>query len=514
MKAWQGGLSHLVRFSERLVPYIIVVLGIPLLVLLIAGLIAIYQQGYWLLFVALIALCTFLALIPLHFMRQKAKHTMIADAQTDWVQVSKQWGQGDITLWNELNTIIEQQLQDDNQWHLLRTYALSLIAKVAQHYRPAHKYKKWAFTLPEALKMTEEVSKRYRVLVKTHVPLAENLNLSTLGVLYDHRDKYKTGSKIWQGYRFLRSFTPAGLVAELRAQVLDKVFSGLSHEIQFTLKRALLQEVVSVAIDLYSGQFKVDDEELGISSTYQADQAHLAVLPEPLRVSLIGQVSAGKSSIVNALLGSIVAEVNQMPSTRQATIYTGKLNGVETIAFVDLPGLDGTEVTNQYLFEQMIQSDIILWVLKANQSARALDTQFKTRLNQWLAQPKQLSRRLPVLIGILNQVDRLPPIHEWQPPYDLAQPQTPKAKTIRAALDYNQQLLGLQEIIPLAVGEANPNPYNLTALQLLLDQYYAQGLQAQLSRRRLQAVQQTSLQDQFKRLYKMGSSLFNNFKPT
>jgi uncharacterized protein len=57
---------------------------------------------------------------------------------------------------------------------------------------------------------------------------------------------------------------------------------------------------------------------------------------------------------------------------------------------------------------------------------------------------------------VLNQVDRLPPVQEWHPPYDLENPETPKAKAIKAALAYNRDLLGFNELIPLAVAENQP----------------------------------------------------------
>jgi predicted GTPase len=220
-------------------------------------------------------------------------------------------------------------------------------------------------------------------------------------------------------------------------------------------------------------------------------------------------VSVGKSSIINALIGSIVAEVNQLPSTRTATVYQAKLdNDIDALHLVDLPGLDGQSEHDAYLLEQMMQSDVVMWVLKANQPARALDTKFNEQWQTWLKDPKQRARRQPIMLGVLNQVDRLAPQAEWQPPYDLQNPTSPKACNIRDALDYNQKLLNFQSIIPLSVSEDKP-AYNLEELEKLLDQYYEQGMQVQLNRRRLEANDSFSVQEQFKRAYRLGKSLFN-----
>lgn len=511
MRQTQTSLSTFLRLSERIAPFIALLIGIPMLVVIGFGMVSIYREGYLLAFVLLITLLTFLVAIPLFFLRRQVKqgintHDLSGEA---WVKASKDWTAFDLQVWAVLNNSLEAKLAGNADWSMLRTYTLDLAALAAAQYHPSRARRELAFTIPEALRMTEEVSRRYRLLITQHVPLVEKLNLSMVRMVYDHRDKQETLQNVWNVYRIIRAFTPAGLIAEARGQLLDHVFTGLKDEVQAKLKQALLQEVASVVIDLYSGRFKVSDHELSASQTLKADQERLAVPLEPLRICLIGQVSAGKSSIINALIGSMVAEVNPLPSTRTATVYQAKLeNEVDVMHWVDLPGLDGKPENDDYLLEQMMQSDVVLWVLKANQPARALDTQFKEQWLAWLNDPQQRARRQPILLGVLNQVDRLAPQNEWQPPYDLQNPSTPKARNIRDALDYNQQLLNFEAIIPLSVSEDKP-AYNLDELEKLLDQYYEQGMQVQLNRRRLEASDSFSVQEQFKRAYRLGKSLFN-----
>lgn len=512
MRQTQTSLSSFLRLSERIAPFIALLIGIPILVVVGFGIVSIYREGYLLDLVLLITLLTFLAAIPLFFLRRQVKKSMDThDLSSEaWVQASKHWTPFDLQVWSLLNQRIEEKLDENAAWVMMRSYSLDLASIAAAQYHPTRTRRELAFTIPEALRMTEEVSRRYRLLIMQHVPLVEKLNLSMVQMVYDHRDKQETIQRVWNVYRILRAFTPAGLIAEARGQLLDHVFAGLKDEVQAKLKQAFLQEVASVVIDLYSGRFKVSDEELSASETLKADQERFAIPLEPLRVCLIGQVSAGKSSIINALIGSMVAEVNQLPSTRMATVYQAKLeSNVDALHLVDLPGLDGKPENDDYLLEQMMQSDVVLWVLKANQPARSLDTKFNTQWQTWLNDPKQRARRQPIMLGVLNQVDRLAPTNEWQPPYDLQHPSTPKAVNIRDALAYNQTLLNFQSIIPLSVSEDKP-PYNLDALEKLLDQYYEQGLQVQLNRRRLEASDNFSVQEQFKRAYRLGKSLFNS----
>ncbi len=487
-------------------PFLFLLAGIPLLTLLGFGLHTIYVQGHLLLFMALIAACTALASAVWWFMRYQARQQLDNLAHSEaWVQPAEDWLAHDQQLWDALNDTIQQQLQQNADWGALREHALSLVAQAAKHYHTLRKHQTLAFSVIELLTMTEEVSRRYRVLLKTHVPAVEHVNLSTLRWLYDHRDKYETGMKVWNVYRMLRVLTPTGLLAEARAQLMDHVFGDVSSNVQFALKRALLQEVAAVAIDLYSGRFKVVDHELAHSSTFTASQAQLAPPPEPLRVGFVGQISAGKSSLINALLGNLVAEVGQLPTTPHTQIYPVTLAETTVMQLVDLPGLDNSPTTNAVILEQLSQCDVVIWVLKANQPARAADVAFKQAWDDWFAQPQQLKRRPPVVLGVLNQVDRLPPIHEPLPA-DWQHGTTAKAQTLRDALAYNQSLLKLPTIVPLALGQTSP--YNLAAVQQWLDENYASGLQVQLNRRRLDAVAKVSVQEQFQRLYRLGKSLF------
>ncbi|MFO7576492.1 MAG: hypothetical protein R6W66_02065, partial [Pelovirga sp.] len=112
---------------------------------------------------------------------------------------------------------------------------------------------------------------------------------------------------------------------------------------------------------------------------------------------------------------------------------------------------------------------------------------------------------------VLSQVDRLDPLSEWQPPYDLDNPQNQKARNISAALEYNHKLLTLPILIPLAVSP-DKAAFNLEALEALLDKNYQAGIQAQLQRRRVEAAGRFALTGQVGRVYHSGKSLFKMIK--
>ncbi|MFO7812550.1 MAG: GTPase [Pelovirga sp.] len=496
------------QLSPAVLPLLAIILVLPLLILVIFGLIALIDYGYILYFVALLALCALVVMV-LRWARRRPSPENVQLADEGLVTASADWSDYDHQVWNRLNLKISLQLKENAEWGQLQEHALALIKAAAENYHDKGSRKEFSFSVPELLMMIEEISRRYRLLLKTHVPFIENARLSLLVQGYDNQEKlkahYRSAKWVWNSYRMVRLVNPlTAVLAELRSQVIGKMMTQVSAEFQLKLKQALLQEVVSVAIDLYSGRFKV--EELHQATPGQ-DSRNMALPPDPLRICFVGQTGSGKSSIINALVDAMVAEVNPLPSTSATTIHQCRIKGLEMVHLVDLPGLDGKEKAMKKLLKEVTSCDLIIWVLKANQPARSLDCDFKQQLDEFYLETTRRSRKRPAMIGVLNQIDRLPPVQQWQPAYDLKNPETPKAKAIKAALEYNRDLLAFNALIPLAVVENQP-AYNLDELKRMIDQHYQQGLQTQLNRRRVQVGGVGSISDQAGRFYQTGKSLF------
>jgi uncharacterized protein len=220
-------------------------------------------------------------------------------------------------VWDRLNRKIAEQLEENARWGHLQEHALALIKATAENYHDKGSRKELAFSIPELLMMVEEISRRYRLLLKTHVPFIEHTRLSLLAQGYDNKEKlmsgYRSAKWVWNSYRIVRLVNPlTAVLAELRSQVIGKMMTQVSAEFQLKLKQALLQEAVSVAIDLYSGRFRVQEHH---QATQGQDSKNMAPPLEPLRICFVGQTGSGKSSIINALVDAMVAEVNPLPST-------------------------------------------------------------------------------------------------------------------------------------------------------------------------------------------------------
>jgi hypothetical protein len=153
-------------------------------------------------------------------------------------------------------------------------------------------------------------------------------------------------------------------------------------------------------------------------------------------VAVLGQVKAGKSSLINALLGEQRAATDVLPATAGVERYDLHPQGIPThLVLLDTvgyghegPKADQLAVT----FESARQADLILLVLHARNPARQADVQLLRDLRDWFATRPELKR--PALLGVVTHIDLLSPALEWSPPYDWRRPTRPKEENIQQAL--------------------------------------------------------------------------------
>ncbi|MFP4322211.1 MAG: dynamin family protein, partial [Anaerolineales bacterium] len=135
----------------------------------------------------------------------------------------------------------------------------------------------------------------------------------------------------------------------------------------------------------------------------------------PFLLALVGPFSAGKSSVINALLGQRVLEVGPVPTTDHIHILrygeqasqsrTGETTTVfyphpilESLSFVDTPGLESVFVQHDTVTRRFLhRADMVLLVMVATQVMSASNLDF-------LKQLKEYGKRT---IIVVNQVDVL-----------------------------------------------------------------------------------------------------------
>ena len=488
----------------------------PVLIMMGFGLVLSFKYGYILELSIAITVSTLAVIIPLYLMGQepdKAENVLENDPllqiEDGLVKTSQDWSQAELAIWNHSKAHARQKVEEGIAWKNLDEASLEILETVAQKFGKTT----LDFSVPEGLKLFEEVSRRYKLVVKQNIPGIEYITVSHIRAGYAAYDKYGAlGQKvikgaIWANHAKNLYFNPLKVAIDLtKQQATSSMTKGFVDDMQLKAKEALLDEVAAVAIDLYSGRFSLDDEDMQVSNASVSDEGHFAQALEPIRIVFVGQTGAGKSSIVNMLKNELAAEVDVLPSTQTSTVYTAIINEIE-VRIVDLRGLDGDAKTEKEMLKEMTQADLVLWVLKANQSARELDKQLNNQFELFYADPKNVSSKKPEVITVVNQVDKLKPLAEWQPPYDLENPVGAKAKIISEAINYNRTLLNSHKTLPLSISDDKEH-FGVEVLKQTMVDGIEDANNVQRNRQRVEAMRRgVPLKEQLGRVVNVGKKI-------
>jgi uncharacterized protein len=457
--------------------------ALPWVSLMVLGLLWLWQGGRvwaW----AIAAAIFGLPAIPLARLVRRRANTEARLALGDLAEPSRNWNAVEREAWSNVLTIADATAPFSfTETEPLVASARDIIEAVARRFHP-EAHSAWAhFSLPEVLLLAERLSRDVRREALRHIPGIRALRLSDLLWVQRQNERYGAGVRIgYDLWRFIRAtvnpLQAAG--SETSRLFVDKAASVLSYRLRAYGTRLFTLEVGRAAIDLYSGRLVLSEDEL--RSAQERDAADAAAPVAPVRIILIGQVNAGKSSLLNALAREIRGAVGPLPTTSRAAEYRLELEGSPAVSIVDMPGLD--DRTEHELWAQVERADLILWVASANQPARDSDHQALEHIRR--EAEAQLARRTPPILLALTHIDELSPANEWTPPYNIAEPEGPKARRIRAAVDTVARVLSLSTdaIVPVAM-PLNREPYNIDALWARIAVEVDEAKLVQLDRLRL-----------------------------
>jgi uncharacterized protein len=488
--ARRKGLTDLLRHWVAML-WGMSLLVLPFLLLLPLGLLWLWQEGWllwWLLGAAVLAVVGYL---PALWMRRRAgmgKPEAPTDGEAAVSEPGEDWSPRDLEAWQEVQSVaasVDRDIVTDRD--RLLAAGRQTIERVAKHYHPEDRDPIWTFTVPELLLLTERVSIRLRMVLLDHVPAVHLVEAGHLLRIWEYKPMAATGMKVFRhlhnAWRVTRMTNPmAALLAEARQRIVGATLSEAGDYLRTQGARIWVEEVGRAAIELYSGRLRLDTDELRkLAAREEAESA----LPGPLRILIAGRVNAGKSSLVNALLGEPAAGVAPSRLTARDSSYRLRRDDLPEGLLVDTPGLGAPEDLER-LAERAWDSDLLLWVIPADAPARVLDRGAMEAIRgRFAADPRR--SLIPILV-VLAGIDRLPPAQEWQPPYDLEQPASPKARAIRAALDTTAGELGIDVRDVVAVRLDPPDQlYNIDLIWALLGARYQEARRCRAQRLQLQA---------------------------
>ncbi len=421
--------------------------------------------GYWLwqhgwLYQGLGIVSANIALVSalLHWRSHRAKPLFV---ETIEIQPNPNWPDKAQLAWQELKSLTERwQAELDLLTNFSKALKLTneVLTLVARHFNADSKYPILEFPLPYLLKLIVLVCEDIQHDVLDKIPGSHAVRVGDLLRAKQAVDTLNKFQSLFNVGNWLFNWAGAAL-AKARSVLIGKGLNSVTNEISQRLISAYINKLGYYAIQLYSGQITLDDivptEVLTAASKQDIaeSEAHDQSI-EPLRLLVLGQVSSGKSSLINALFGEIKSAEGVLPTTSEITPYLLERDGLQQAIILDSAGYGGLmhDQVPEALKQEWAKVDVILMVCNAAQAARQVDTQQLNAIRQYF-QEQCPNQALPVIIGVATQIDRLRPVREWNPPYNIQQTDNAKAHSIRqACVAMAQDLdLPLDRIVPVCL---------------------------------------------------------------
>lgn len=396
-----------------------------------------------------------------------------------------------------LQTILTTARSDRPIWEDWQTFwqrCQEVVVATSQLYHPEVKYPLLNIYVPQAyglIRGTVDDMDRWMQQV------SPALNQVTVGQAFQAYEVYQklepSARKLWQVWNWTQwLLNPAVALARQASQKSkNRATQELLVNLGQMLREVALRNLCQQAIALYSNSpppilSATSETTLPKAKTQtileilQGAEPVEAIAQKPVNILLVGRTGAGKSSLINTLFSSDLAEVDVLPSTDKIQNYRWETETGETLILWDTPGYE--QVNRPQLPEQVLDfattADLLLLVTPALDPALQMDVDFLRKM-------KAEVEELPT-IAMVSGVDRLRPIREWEPPYDWVWGTLPKEKAIREATEYRTQMLGefCSRVLPVVMGDRSTDrtPWNADALSLALLETIDPAMQLRLAR--------------------------------
>jgi predicted GTPase len=447
---------------------------LPWLALVVLGVVWLWQQHYLLTAAPILLSVYGIAWI----LSQKLKHDEPPPPTLPSVDPDDRWSPAAKEIWDRIDALAKEL--DPAEYPLTDTVRLvglarRVINEVATHFRPEVGRAELDVPLRNILFIVEQVCRDMRELLDEKVPFSHLITIREGLQLWKWRDKFR------QANFLRRTLAMAASPFTAIPNELSHFFTGkIASYPKGLLERWLLQTVVKkigyYAIALYSGHLMPPS-----LSAFGPEPEENALPQRPLRVLIAGQTNAGKSSLINALLGEFKTTVDVLPVADDLRIYKLQHPDMDEVLLYDSPGYGEDDFWFRKNDRQLGDFDLVVVVCSAMQAGREADSRFLNELRNWYG--AHLERRMPPVLAVVTHIDQLRPFREWEPPYDIENPDGDKARNIREAVETVAQSLQLavEDCLPVCLSPSM-EVYNIEAVLAAMVKKLPESLRAQYLR--------------------------------
>jgi uncharacterized protein len=342
--------------------------------------------------------------------------------------------------------------------------AQEMALELARFYHPKAEDPVGPLTIPEILAVVELASHDLTELVDKNLPGGHFLTINDWRRAQQLTEWYRKASNVYWLVAAVFSPIETGLRYAAAQAGLTRPLQMLQQNLILWFFTHYVHRLGTYLIELNSGRLRVGSKryrELMQQSQTNPPPAAEAPAPPPeadasqVTVTVFGQVKAGKSSFINALLGEQKARTDVLPATAGITRYelrqpdlTTKLVILDTVGYAHTgPRADQLRETE----DAAQQADLLVLVLHARNPARQADLVMLQDLQAWFVERPHL--KMPPIVAVVTHIDLLSPAMEWAPPYNWQDPKRPKEQQIQQALATVKDQLGnyLNGAVPVCV---------------------------------------------------------------
>jgi hypothetical protein len=338
--------------------------------------------------------------------------------------------------------------------------AQEIAIELAHFYHPNAKDPIGSLTIPEILAVVELAAHDMAQIVDQYLPGGHLLTINDWRRAKQVSEWYQTANNAYWLISAVFSPINTGIRYSASKLGMSRPFQLLQQNLLTWFYTAYVHRIGSYLIDLNSGRLRVgaaryQELRTGMSavSSIETSDGDAAEQVREVTLTVLGQVKAGKSSLINALLGEQRAKTDVLPATDNITRFELQPEGIPTrLVLLDTVGYGHTGPREDQLRateEAARHSDLLLLVVQARNPARQADLAMIQGLENWFASKPDL--KVPPILAVMTHIDLLSPATEWAPPYDWTKSKRPKETQVQQAWLALQDQLGqhLAAIVPV-----------------------------------------------------------------